>query len=70
MATNKYFNVKSKLQRNKILKLQISLLLYLCLILYQNTNGRRIYEGGVYHPPFDTLKICISTCDMKLKLYR
>ena len=25
---------------------------------------------GVYHPPFDTLKICTSTYDMKLKLYR
>ena len=41
-------------------------------------NGRRIYPfnmglriyGGVYHPPFDTLKIGTSTNDIKLKLYR
>ena len=41
-------------------------------------NGRRIYPfdkglriyGGVYHPPFDTLKIGTSTDDIKLKLYR
>ena len=26
--------------------------------------------GGMYHFPFDTLKISTSTCDMKLKLYR
>ena len=25
---------------------------------------------GVYHAPFDTLKICTYTYDMKLKLYR
>ena len=25
---------------------------------------------GVYHPPFDTLKIGTSTDDIKLKLYR
>ena len=28
------------------------------------------FMGWVYHPPFDTLKISISTCDVKLKLYR
>ena len=28
------------------------------------------FMGGVYHPPFDTLKIGISTDDIKLKLYR
>ena len=28
------------------------------------------FMGGVYHPPFDTLKISTSTYDMKLKLYR
>ena len=41
-------------------------------------NGRRIYPfnmglriyGGVYHPPFDTLKIGTSTDDIKLKFYR
>ena len=41
-------------------------------------NGRRIYPfnkglriyGGVYHPPFDKLKIGTSTDDIKLKLYR
>ena len=41
-------------------------------------NGRRIYPfnrgygfmGGLYHPPFDTLKIGTSTDDIKLKLYR
>ena len=31
------------------------------------------FEGvggvGVYHPPFDTLKMSTSTYDMKLKLY-
>ena len=32
-------------------------------------KGLRIY-GGVYHPPFDTLKIGNSTDDLKLKLYR
>ena len=43
-----------------------------------NFNGRRIYPfnkglriyGGVYHPPFDTLKKCTSAYDMNLKLYR
>ena len=47
----------------------------LFLILF---NGRRIYPfnkglriyGGVYHPPFDTLKSGTSTDDIKLKLYR
>ena len=34
-----------------------------------NKEGLRIYEG-VYHPPFDTLKIGTSTDDIKLKLYR
>ena len=28
------------------------------------------FMGGMYHPPFDTLKICTSTDDMKLKLQR
>ena len=28
------------------------------------------FMGGVYHPPFDTLKIGNSTNDIKLKLYR
>ena len=28
------------------------------------------FMGGVYHPPFDTLKIRTSTYDMKLKFYR
>ena len=28
------------------------------------------FMGGVYHPPFDTLKIGTSTDDIKLKLYR
>ena len=45
---------------------------------YLTLNGRRIYPfnkglriyGGVYHPPFDTLKIGTSTDDIKLKLYR
>ena len=32
-------------------------------------KGLRIY-GGVYQPPFDTLKIGTSTDDIKLKLYR
>ena len=32
-------------------------------------KGLRIY-GGVYHPPFDTLKIGTYTDDIKLKLYR
>ena len=32
-------------------------------------KGLRIY-GGVYHAPFDTLKIGTSTDDTKLKLYR
>ena len=40
-------------------------------------NGRRIYPfnkglriyGGVYHPPFDTLKKGTSAYDMNLKLY-
>ena len=47
-------------------------------ILILLINGRRIYPfnkglriyGGVYHPPFNTLKIGISTDDIKLKLYR
>ena len=30
----------------------------------------RIFFWGVYHPPFDTLKIGTSTDDIKLKLYR
>ena len=30
----------------------------------------RGYGFMVYHPPFDTLKIGISTDDIKLKLYR
>ena len=33
------------------------------------TRGYR-FMGGVYHPPFDTLKIGTSTNDIKLKLYR
>ena len=33
------------------------------------TRGYR-FMGGVYHPPFDTLKIGTSTDDIKLKLYR
>ena len=33
-------------------------------------KGLRIYGGGVYHPPFDTLKVGTSTDDIKLKLYR
>ena len=33
-------------------------------------KGLRIYGGGVYHPPFDTLKNGTSTNDIKLKLYR
>ena len=28
------------------------------------------FMGGVYNPPFDTLKIDTSTDDIKLKLYR
>ena len=28
------------------------------------------FMGGVYHPPFDTLKIGTFTDDIKLKLYR
>ena len=28
------------------------------------------FMGGVYHPPFDTLKKCTSAYDMNLKLYR
>ena len=28
------------------------------------------FIGGVYHPPFDTLKNGTSTNDIKLKLYR
>ena len=28
------------------------------------------FMGGLYHPPFDTLKIGTSTNDIKLKLYR
>ena len=28
------------------------------------------FIGGVYHPPFDTLKIGTSNNDVKLKLYR
>ena len=28
------------------------------------------FMGGVYHPPFDTLKIITSTYDMKIKLYK
>ena len=27
------------------------------------------FMGGVYHPPFDTLKKCTSAYDMNLKLY-
>ena len=41
-------------------------------------NGRRIYPfnkglriyGGVYHPPFDTLKKCTFAYDMNMKHYR
>ena len=29
-----------------------------------------VFMGGVYHPPFDTLKVGTSTDDIKLKLYR
>ena len=28
------------------------------------------FMGGVYHPPFDTLKICISTYDMKVETFQ
>ena len=28
------------------------------------------FMAGMYHPPFDKLKICTTTYDMKLKLYR
>ena len=28
------------------------------------------FMGGMYHPPFDTLKIGTSTDHIKLKLYR
>ena len=28
------------------------------------------FMGGVYHPPFDTLKKCTFAYDMNLKLYR
>ena len=38
--------------------------------IYPFNKGLRIYGGGVYHPPFDTLKIGTSTDDIKLKLYR
>ena len=34
------------------------------------TRGYGFMRGGVYHPPFDTLKIGTSTDDIKLKLYR
>ena len=34
------------------------------------TRGYGFMGGGVYHPPFDTLKIGTSTDDIKLKLYR
>ena len=34
------------------------------------TRGYGFMGGGVYHPPFDTLKIGTSTNDIKLKLYR
>ena len=37
--------------------------------IYPFNKGLRIY-GGMYHPPFDTLKKCTSTYDMNLKLYR
>ena len=44
----------------------------------RNINGRRIYPfnkglgiyRGVYHPPFDTLKIGTYTDDIELNLYR
>ena len=39
-------------------------------MIYPFNKGLRIYGGGVYHPPFDTLKIGTSTNDIKLKLYR
>ena len=32
--------------------------------IYPFNKGLRIYGGGVYHPPFDTLKINTSTDDM------
>ena len=38
--------------------------------IYPFNKGLRIYGGGVYHPPFDTLNIGTSTDDIKLKLYR
>ena len=38
--------------------------------IYTFNKGLRIYGGGGYHPPFDTLKIGTSTDDIKLKLYR
>ena len=34
------------------------------------TSGYGFMGGGVYHPPFDTLKIGTSTDDVKLKFYR
>ena len=34
------------------------------------TRGYGFMGGGVYHPPFDTLKNGTSTDDIKLKLYR
>ena len=33
------------------------------------TRGYGFMGGGVYHTPFDTLKIGTSTDDIKLKLY-
>ena len=38
--------------------------------IYPFDKGLHMYEGGLYHPPFDTLKNCASIYDMKLKLYR
>ena len=50
----------------------------ICSQRRKSINGRRIYPfnkglriyGGVYHPPFYTLKIGTFTDDIKLKLYR
>ena len=61
-----------------ILKLKVNNINYAEIDGYLIINERRIYPfnqglriyGGVYHPPFNTLKIGISTDDIKLKLYR
>ena len=56
-------NILSKILRSKMMRLNGRR-------IYPFNKGLRNYKGGVYHPPFDTLKIGTSTNDIKLKLYR